>query len=69
VTHEPIPELNWPTMTMDFPAAKGVKLEGLRPDSRARFRIREGKDGRYEIDAIEPSPPAPLPKGEESAAP
>jgi Cu(I)/Ag(I) efflux system membrane fusion protein len=69
MTHEPIPELNWPTMTMDFPAAKGVKLEGLRPDSRARFRIREGKDGRYEIDAIEPSPPAPLPKGEGSAAP
>jgi len=55
VTHEPIPALNWPTMTMDFPVAKGVKLEGLRPDGRARFRIREGADGRYEIDAIEPA--------------
>ena len=56
VTHEPIPELNWPTMTMDFPAAKGVKLEGLKPDSQARFRIREGDDGRYVIDAIVPHP-------------
>ncbi|MDS4027965.1 MAG: efflux RND transporter periplasmic adaptor subunit [Candidatus Contendobacter sp.] len=55
VTHAPIPELNWPTMTMDFPVADGVKLEQLKPDSKARFRIREGKDGRYEIDAIEPA--------------
>lgn len=64
VTHAPIPELNWPTMTMDFPVAEGIKLEKLKPDGKARFRIREGKDGRYEIDAIQPSPPTPLPQGE-----
>jgi len=69
VTHEPIPELSWPTMTMDFPVAKGVKLEGLKPDGKGRFRIREGEDGRYEIDAIEPSPPTPLPQGEGRKAP
>ena len=63
VTHEPIPELNWPTMTMDFPVAKGVKLEGLKPDRRMRFRISEGADGRYQIDAVAPSPPTPLPPG------
>ncbi len=53
VTHEPIPELNWPLMTMDFPVAEGVSLDGLKADSAARFRIREGADGRYEVDAIE----------------
>ena len=53
VTHEPIPALSWPAMTMDFPVAKGVKLDGLKPDGKARFRIREGEDGRYVIDAIE----------------
>ena len=53
VTHEPIPELNWPTMTMDFPTAKDVKLDGLKPDRKMRFRISEGEDGRYQIDAIE----------------
>ncbi|MFZ1829659.1 MAG: efflux RND transporter periplasmic adaptor subunit [Candidatus Competibacteraceae bacterium] len=53
VTHEPIPELNWPTMTMDFPVAKGVKLEGLKPDRKMRFRISEGEDGRYQIDAVD----------------
>ena len=67
VTHEPIPELNWPAMTMDFPVAQGVKLEGLKPDSKMRFRIREGDDGRYQIDAIRPSPPAPLPPGARGA--
>ena len=69
VTHEPIPALNWPAMTMDFPVARGVKLDGLKFSRNARFRIREGEDGRYVIDAINPSPPAPLPKGEGSAAP
>lgn len=63
VTHEPIPELNWPTMTMDFPVSKGVKLEGMKPDHRMRFRISEGEGRRYVIDAIDPSPPAPLPLG------
>ncbi|MCB1796931.1 MAG: copper-binding protein, partial [Candidatus Competibacteraceae bacterium] len=55
ITHEPIPELNWPTMTMDFPTAQGVDLEQLRPDRKLRFRISEGEDGRYQIDAIEPT--------------
>ena len=59
VTHEPIPELSWPTMTMDFPVAEGVKLDGLKPDGKARFRIREGDDGRYVIDAIEPAASRP----------
>lgn len=55
VTHEPIPELKWPTMTMDFPTARDVKLGGLKPERRMRFRISEGEDGRYQIDAIEPA--------------
>lgn len=59
VTHEPIPELSWPTMTMDFPTAKGVPLDGLKPDRKMRFRIREGEDGRYQIDAIEPAETQP----------
>jgi len=63
VTHEPIPALNWPAMTMDFPVAQGVKLEGLKPDRRMRFRISEGADGRYVIDAVASSPPAPFPQG------
>ncbi|HRX62828.1 MAG TPA: efflux RND transporter periplasmic adaptor subunit [Candidatus Competibacter sp.] len=69
VTHEPIPALSWPAMTMDFPVAKGVKLDGLKPDSKARFRIRDGEDGRYVIDAVRPSSPTPLPKSEGSTAP
>ena len=69
ITHEPIPELNWPTMTMDFPTAQGIDLEQLRPDRKLRFRISEGEDGRYQIDAIQPSPPTPLLQGEGRKAP
>ena len=53
ITHEPIPELNWPTMTMDFPVASDVDLNGLELDRSLRFRINEGPDGRYQIDALE----------------
>ncbi|MFO1424761.1 MAG: efflux RND transporter periplasmic adaptor subunit [Candidatus Competibacteraceae bacterium] len=63
-THEPIPELNWPSMTMDFPVVESIKLEKLKPGGKVGFRLREGRDGRYEIDAIQPSPLAPLPQGE-----
>ena len=53
VTHEPIAALGWPAMTMDFPVAKGAKLDGLKPDSKIRFRLRQGEDGRYQIEARE----------------
>lgn len=69
LVHEPIAALNWPAMTMDFPVAAGVNLAKLKPEAKIRFRIHEGGDGRYVIEAIHPSPPAPLPKGEGSTAP
>ena len=53
VTHEAIAALSWPTMTMDFPVAEGVKLEALKPESKIRFRLREDENGRYHIDALE----------------
>lgn len=51
VSHEPIPELGWPDMTMDFDLAKGVSLEGIKPGSRIEFDMMKGKNG-YEITAI-----------------
>ncbi|HCB12730.1 MAG TPA: efflux RND transporter periplasmic adaptor subunit [Gammaproteobacteria bacterium] len=53
VTHAPIPELNWPAMTMDFSTARGVKLDQLQPGRKLRFRISEGEDGGYVIDAVD----------------
>ncbi|HOB62925.1 MAG TPA: efflux RND transporter periplasmic adaptor subunit [Candidatus Competibacteraceae bacterium] len=55
VAHEPIEQLSWPAMTMDFPAAATVNLAKLKPDTKVRFRIHEGEDGRYVIDTIEPT--------------
>ncbi|MCP5159291.1 MAG: efflux RND transporter periplasmic adaptor subunit [Gammaproteobacteria bacterium] len=59
VTHEPIPELHWPAMSMDFPTARSVELDQLPLDRKLRFRISEGGDGRYQIDAIEPAETQP----------
>jgi len=55
VMHEPIPALNWPAMTMDFPVAAGVNLTKLKPEAKVRFRLREGGDGRHAIEVIEPA--------------
>ena len=63
-THQPIPALNWPAMTMDFPAVKGVSLEGLKPNQKVRLRISEGEDGRYVIDKVDSAAPTSLPRGE-----
>lgn len=63
-THEPIPALNWPAMTMDFPVAKDVSLEGLKLDQNMRLRISEGEDRRYVIDKVDPVSPTSQPEGE-----
>jgi|APTNR8051073442_1049403.scaffolds.fasta_scaffold03530_8 Cu(I)/Ag(I) efflux system membrane fusion protein len=53
VTHEPIPALGWPSMTMDLPIAETVAAEGLRPGSRVRIGLAKGPDGLYRIVAAE----------------
>jgi Cu(I)/Ag(I) efflux system periplasmic protein CusF len=55
VTHNPIPEIGWPTMTMDFPVAPSVDLRLLKPGTRVNFTIERGQGGMYEIQAISPA--------------
>lgn len=55
VTHEPIPELGWPGMTMDFPVADSVSLEGLEPGSKIEFHVHKTGEGMYEIDSLKPT--------------
>ncbi len=54
VHHEPIPQLGWPAMVMDFAVADDLALEGLHEDMAMRFRMREREAFVYEITAIEP---------------
>ncbi len=55
VSHNPIPEIGWPAMTMDFPVAPSVDLRALKPGTRVNFTIERSLGGMYEIRAIAPA--------------
>ena len=55
LSHQPIPEIGWPAMTMDFPVAASVDLNAITPGARVDFTIDKGQGGMYEIKAIAPA--------------
>jgi Cu(I)/Ag(I) efflux system membrane fusion protein len=61
LSHAPIPELNWPQMTMDFPVVESVDLAAVKPGQTLRFGFRETEAG-YQIQEIEPAQGAAQPK-------
>ena len=54
LSHEPIPEIGWPAMTMDFQVADTVPLDELKPGMPVRFGLHEEEGGNYVITAITP---------------
>lgn len=55
LSHQPIPEIGWPAMTMEFPVAPSVDLKAIKPGTRVTFTIEQGQGGMYEIQAISPA--------------
>ena len=55
VSHEPIPAIGWPAMTMDFAVAPNVDLRAIKPGGRITFTIEKGQNGMYQIQAITPA--------------
>lgn len=55
MTHDPIPALGWPAMTMDFGTAPGVPLAGLAKGSKVTFTVAKGNDGIFRIIEIKPA--------------
>lgn len=53
MSHDPIPALGWPDMTMDFRLDDAVSLEGLKPGQAIEFDMVE-KDDAYIIKSIRP---------------
>lgn len=53
LTHEPIPALKWPEMTMDLPVAKSVDISGLKSGDKVKFSLELGADKKYIITHIE----------------
>jgi Cu(I)/Ag(I) efflux system periplasmic protein CusF len=55
ISHQPIPEIGWPAMTMEFPVAPSVDLTAIKPGTRVNFTIEQQPGGMYEIRAITPA--------------
>ena len=55
LTHEPIPEIGWPAMTMDLPLLEGAKVGEVAPGDRVMIMLEKGPDGLYGIRALEPA--------------
>ena len=55
INHEPIPAINWPAMSMEFPAAASVDLSKVKPGSKVKFTL-SGSNGAYTVDSITPGP-------------
>ena len=55
LSHQPIPEIGWPAMTMEFPVAASIDLKAIKPGTRVNFTIEKGQGGMYEIRAIAPA--------------
>jgi Cu/Ag efflux protein CusF len=55
LSHNPIPEIGWPAMTMEFPVAPSIDLKAIKPGTRVNFTIEQQPGGMYEIRAITPA--------------
>ena len=55
MTHDPIPSLKWPAMTMDFQIANRSLLDGLRTGQRVRIEIVQKAPGEFMIVRIAPA--------------
>lgn len=54
LNHEPIPAVNWPAMSMEFPTAASVDLTQVKPGSKVKFTM-SGANGNYTVDSITPA--------------
>ena len=55
VTHQPIPQIGWPSMTMDFAVAPTVDLRTVKPGAHISFSMEQGSNGMYQIQSIAPA--------------
>ena len=53
VSHQPIPSIGWPAMTMDFAVAPSVDISRIKPGSRIDFSLEKGKDGMYQVETLQ----------------
>lgn len=54
ISHEPIPEWQWPQMTMSFEVAPGVDISGLEEGSEIEFEVIRPEAGGQIVTALRP---------------
>ncbi len=55
VSHEPIPEIGWPAMTMDFALTSEAQMMGdVEAGDKVILMLIKGDDGMYAIGAMMP---------------
>jgi Cu(I)/Ag(I) efflux system membrane fusion protein len=55
ITHDPVPTLNWPKMTMEFVPANDSIAKSAKPGAPIRFEFVERKPGEWVVTKIEPA--------------
>jgi len=53
VAHEPIPELGWSAMMMDFKVKDAKLFEGLKAGQKIEFGLELTSEGHYQIVRID----------------
>ena len=54
VSHGPIPDIGWPSMTMDLTLLDGAKVGDVKSGDTAMMMLEKGDDGMYGIRALMP---------------
>ena len=55
VSHDPIPEIGWPAMTMDLPLLENAEMMGeITEGDEVTLMLVKGSDGMYAIGAMMP---------------
>ncbi|TNE38579.1 MAG: efflux RND transporter periplasmic adaptor subunit [Alphaproteobacteria bacterium] len=52
LTHDPIPAIGWPTMTMDFNVSEEIDLSRFDAGDQVHFELAKGDDGFFFIVAL-----------------
>lgn len=55
LSHNALPAIGWPAMTMDFAVAPSVSLTSVKAGSRVTFMLERGGDGMYVIHSLTPA--------------
>ncbi|MFC3613007.1 copper-binding protein [Lutimaribacter marinistellae] len=56
VSHDPIPEIGWPAMTMDLPLLENAEMmDDIEAGSEVTLMLMKDADGMYAIGAMMPN--------------